>query len=96
MTVVIFDPVSVGLATLPGDRVVVWSPEHRRGAEGQLVSTAPTTVPVHPAGGSVDLDPGPLMVRVLCRGWADLADKCVTVPVVGPVSLWDLLKEADS
>lgn len=77
----------------PDDKVVVWSPVHREGARGQVVNTAQKQIKLDGGNASQEVEPGPLMVKIQCRGLSDTAPKEVTVPDQAEVSLWDLLEQ---
>lgn len=75
------------------DAVVVWSPHHRQGSRGQVVNTAQKRIRLTAGKANQEVEPGPLMVKIQCRGLSDTSPKEVIVPDGAWVSLWRLLEQ---
>lgn len=77
-----------------GDIVIVRSVNIRAASEGDsIVTSAPVTVYLNDGVGSVNVEPGPLLVQFKCRNMTDTKPFHVVVPEgEGPVSLKDLLE----
>ena len=93
MTQVIFDTQSIGYEAKPGDTITIHSPTVR-GNGGVTIGTAPHKIAVYTTQ-TLDLYPGPIVIDILCRGWAGRKRFHTTVPETGPVTLWQLIKEAE-
>lgn len=93
MTTIIVDLHSAGHESHPDDKVKVWSPINREGTGGVTVSTAVTTIALVDGQGQQEVEPGPLMIQLQCRGISDTASKEVNVPDQASVSLWELLEQ---
>lgn len=94
MTVVNIDVSNVASSFHEDDKVIFYAPTHRSASGGGVTNTAPETVPLVGGKASVDLKPGPVLVRMQCRGIADTAPKLGTIPDVGPAALDGVLAGA--
>lgn len=88
----------VGGVAEPGDEVVVWAPRVRGSAENTqaVVSTAPRYVALVAGKATIEVEPGPLMLQLRCRGFMDTAPRELTVPTgSGALTLRSLIDSTE-
>ncbi len=94
MTIVNIDLKDISHSTGPLDTVIFYSPVYREKNDGGMVSTRENHVRLDNGLGSVNLVPGPVMVKFQAQGVADFSIKHGNVPETGPATLADVI-EAD-
>lgn len=89
----------IGAKASDDDVVTIWSPVIRSSptVTGRLVSTRPQHVKLIKGQGSIEVEPGPIMVQFRCHGFADTAPRKAVVPEGGgSVSLQTIFAAAEN
>ena len=92
MTQVIFDVVDLVGEVHPGDTVSVWPPYVASTVDGRVRSTRKIDLLVDEGPVTEDIEPGPMVVQLQCKGIADTKPRTVTIPDEGTVTLANLLQ----
>ena len=92
MTQVVFDVVDLVGEVHPGDTVSVWPPHVTATVDGRVQSTRKIDVLVDEGPVTEDIEPGPMVVQLQCRGIVDTKPRTVTIPDEGTITLANLIQ----
>ena len=91
MTTINIDITNIASSTGPDDRLIFYAPHFRESTTGTVISTSPEPVQLVNGIATVELEPGPVMVRFECQGIADTGEKQGAVPDTETATLIDVL-----